>query len=44
MARNINVDSPVWNFHYYRKQNSAILEDIIEQFGLLVNNKLGRAT
>ena len=44
MAGDINAHSPVWNPHCRRRQNAATLEDLIEQFWLLVNNKPGRAT
>ena len=44
MARDINAHSPIWNSHCHRRQNATILEDIIEQFGLLINNKPGHAT
>ena len=44
MAGDVNAHSPVWNPHCRRRQNSAILEDLIERFGLLINNKPGRAT
>ncbi len=43
MAGDVNVHSPVWNSHCHRRQNTTILEDIIEQFGLLINNKSERA-
>ena len=44
MAGDINADSLVWNSHCHRKQNATIFEDVIEQFGLLINNEPGRAT
>ena len=44
MAGVVNAHSLIWNSHYHRRQNATILEDIIEQFGLLINNKPGRAT
>lgn len=44
IAGNINIHSPMWNPHCSRKQNSSILEELIEQFGLFINNKPGRAT
>lgn len=44
MAGDVNAHSPVWNPHCRRRQTSAILEDLIEQFGLLINNEPGRAT
>ena len=34
----------MWNSHCQRRQNTIILEELIEQFGLLINNKPGRAT
>ena len=44
MGRDINAHSPIWNFHYQRRQNATILKDLIEQFGLFINNKPGRST
>ena len=44
MAGDINAHSPVWNSHCQRRQNAAILEELIEQFGLLINNEPRRAT
>ncbi len=44
MAGDINTHSPIWNSHHHRRQNATILEELIEQFGLLINNELGRAT
>lgn len=44
MAGDINAHSPVWNPHCRKRQNAGILEDFIEQLGLFVNNKSGRAT
>ena len=44
VAGDVNVHSPIWNPHCRRRQNVAILEDLIEQFGLLVNNEPGRIT
>ena len=44
MAGDINAHSPVWNSHCHRRQNATILENLIEEFGLLINNKPGRAT
>lgn len=44
MAGNINIHSQVQNSHCHRRQNAAILEDLIEQFGLLINNEPKRAT
>ena len=43
MAIDINAYSLVWNSHCYRKQNVIIFKEIIEQFGLFINNKPGRA-
>lgn len=39
MAGDVNAHSPICNFHYYRRQNVAVLEDLIKHFRLLVNNK-----
>lgn len=44
MTENINAYSWVWNSHCHKKQNVAILENLIEQFRLLINNKTGRTT
>ena len=44
MAGEFIAHSPRWNPHYRRKQNATFLEDVIEQFRLLVNNEPGRAT
>ena len=44
MAGDVNAHNPVWNSHCHRRQNAMILEDIIKQFGLLINNKPGWAT
>ena len=44
MAGDINTHSPIWNPHCQRKQNNTILKDLIEQFGLFINNKPGRST
>lgn len=44
MAGDINAHSPVRNSHCHKNQNATILEEIIEQFGLLINNEPGRAT
>ena len=40
----VNAHSPVWNPHYRRRDNAKPLEDLIEKFDLLINNKLGRTT
>ena len=34
----------MWNSHCQKRQNATILEERIEQFGLLINNKPGCAT
>lgn len=44
LAGDINAYSFMWNPHYHQKQNVSILEEIIDQYHLLVNNKPGRAT
>ena len=44
MAGDFNACSPVWNSHCHRRQNTTIFEDIIELFGLLINNEPIRAT
>ena len=44
MAGDVNAHSSIWNPHCRRRQNATILEDLIEQFGLLVNNEPGRIT
>lgn len=44
MTKDVNTHNPVWNLYCYRRQNAAIWKDLIEQFGLLVNNKPGYAT
>lgn len=44
IAGDINAHSPIWNPHCHRRQNATILEEFIERFGLLINNKPGRAT
>ena len=44
MAGDVNAHSLVWNSHCHRRQNATSLEDIIEQFGLLVNNEPGCTT
>lgn len=40
----INAYSPVWNLHCHKKQNASVLEESIDQFGLLINNKPGCST
>ena len=37
IAGDINAHSPVWNPHYYRRQNALVLEELIEKFDLLIN-------
>ena len=44
IAGDINAHSPMWNPHCHQKQNTSILEDIIDQYGLLINNEPGRST
>ena len=44
MAGDVNSHSPIWNPHCRKRQNATILEDLIEQFGLLINNEPGRTT
>ena len=39
MTRDVNTHSHVWNSHCRKRQNTAILEDLIEEFGLFINNK-----
>lgn len=40
----VNTHSLVWNPHCRRRKNAKPLEDLIERFDLLINNKLGRTT
>ena len=44
IAGDINAHSPVWNSYYHQKQNASILEEMIDEYNLLVNNKPGRST
>ena len=44
IAGDINALSPVWNPHCYKRQNALVLEELIEKFDLLINNKPGRST
>ena len=44
IAGDINAHSFVWNPHCHRKQNASVLEELIDQFGLLINNEPGRST
>ena len=44
IAGDINAHSPVWNPHCHRKQNASVLEELIDHFGLFVNNEPGRST
>lgn len=44
IAGDINAHSPIWNPHCYRRQNATVLEELIERFGLLINNEPGYAT
>ena len=44
MLGDVNTYSPVWNLHCQRRQNAKFLEDLIEKFDLLINNKSGRTT
>ena len=44
IAGDINAHSPVWNPHCHRKQNASVLEELIDHFGLLINNEPGRST
>lgn len=40
----MNAYSPIWNPHCRRRRNAKPLEDFIEKFDLLVNNKSKQAT
>ncbi len=44
IARDINAHSPVWNAYCHQKQNASVLEEIIDEYGLLVNNEPRRST
>ncbi len=44
IAEDINAHSPVWNLYCHRRQNAAVLKELLERFGLLINNEPGRAT
>ena len=44
IAKDINAHSPVWNSYCHEKQNASVLEEIIDEYGLLVNNEPGRST
>lgn len=40
----MNAHSPIWNPHCRGRKNAKPLEDLIEKFDLLINNKSGRTT
>ena len=40
----MNAHSPLWNSHCHQRQNVFVLEDMIKEYGLLINNKPGRST
>lgn len=44
LVGDMNAHSPIWNSHCQRRKNAKPLEDLIEKFGLLVNNEPGRTT
>ena len=44
IAGDINAHSPIWNPYYHRRQNAFVLEELIEKFCLLINNKLSHPT
>ena len=44
IAGDINTHSPVWNPYCHQKQNASVLEEIIDEYGLLVNNEPRRST
>ena len=44
IAGDINAHSPIWNPHCHKTQNASILEELIDKFSLLINNKPGYPT
>ena len=44
IAGDINAHSPVGNPQCYRRQNASVLEELIDQFGLLITNEPGSST
>lgn len=44
IVRDMNNYGPVWNPYFHQKQSASILEEIIDQYGLLVNNESERST
>lgn len=40
----MNTHSLLWNLYYKKKINTKSLEELIEKFYLLINNKLDRST
>ena len=43
IASNINAYSPVWNLHCHKRQNTTVLEELMERFDVLIHNKPGHA-
>ena len=44
IAGDINAYSPVWNPYCHQKQNVSVLEEMIDEYGLFVNNEPGCST
>lgn len=40
----MNAHSPVWNHHCHQRQNASVSGEMIDYYGLLVNNKPGSPT
>ena len=40
----MNAHSPLWNSHYHQRQNTFVLEEMIEEYNFLINNKPRRST
>lgn len=44
LAGDMNAHNPLWNLHCHQRQNASVLEEMIDEYGLLVNNEPGRST
>lgn len=44
IAGDINAHSLLWNPHYYERQNTSVLKELIDYYGFFLNNEPGRST
>ncbi len=44
MTGDINTHSPIWNPDCNRRKNAPVWEELIDQFGLIINNEPGQST